>query len=172
MGLPLSPIRISRALYTAYRLWGPGLSLPGHFHRLGTAPPPTPGSPGSRTDLRALTQHMVLLLSVDGLGEGVLRPREAMWLRGHRAELQPVSPRQGRPDAPALSWALPWWLRPQLPPADSRPLHLGPVTARLPPHRDFLLPGPWAAPASEHFLLSTLPGPKAQKAQDCTHQRC
>lgn len=30
------------------------------------------------------------------------------------------------------------------------------------PSGDFLLPGPWAAPASQHFLLSTLPGPEAE----------
>lgn len=39
---------------------------------------PSPESLGSPTDLKAVTRHMALLLSVDGLGAGVLRPWEAM----------------------------------------------------------------------------------------------
>ena len=45
---------------------------------LGQCHLPSPQSQGSPTDLIALTQHMALLLSVDGLGAGFLRPREAM----------------------------------------------------------------------------------------------
>lgn len=116
----------------------------------GTTSRVSPQFQGHPTDLMALTQHMALLLPGDALGVGVLEPREAMWLRGHGTGPWPASPRPVRPDAPALSGALPGWLCLQLPPADGRLLYLGPVAARavlgLPLHPGLPVAGSLGSP--------------------------
>lgn len=52
---------------------------------------PSPHSQGHPTDLMALIQHMALLPG-DSLGEGMLGPKESMWLSGCGAQPWPAPP--------------------------------------------------------------------------------